>query len=141
METHTHTHTHTHTRGTHTHTHTHTWHPHAATDQTAVLGEDYLQPSSMELSFADGEREKQLTVQVLDDSTPELDEFFHLTLTNPPGGSAIIGVLLSERAGTVYNTVQPNSRVLLQLPTQICLQNRAVLPHKATKTVLFGATL
>lgn len=41
-------------------------------------------------TFANGETLKSVTVQVLNDNVPELEEYFTILLQNPQGGKAII---------------------------------------------------
>ena len=45
------------------------------------------------VTFQDGELQKLVTVQVLNDEIPELEEYFTIVLSNPQGGSAIINGL------------------------------------------------
>lgn len=64
----------------------------ATMDDTAVAGDDYL-PTSGTLTFANGETEKTITVQILPDSDEQLgteaDESFIVALSNPQGESSL----------------------------------------------------
>lgn len=42
------------------------------------------------VTFADQESQKILSIGIIDDSTPELREYFTVHLANPQGGSALI---------------------------------------------------
>ncbi|XP_031794624.1 adhesion G-protein coupled receptor V1 [Sarcophilus harrisii] len=52
-------------------------------------GEDFIEHSFI-LTFLDGEREKKVYIQILDDDEPEGQEFFYVFLTNPQDGTQII---------------------------------------------------
>ena len=54
-------------------------------DDTALAGQDYI-PTSGTLTFAAGETNKQITIQLLNDTTREPEEQFHLVLSDPTGG-------------------------------------------------------
>ena len=45
------------------------------------------------VTFQDGELQKLVTVHVLNDDTPELEEYFTIVLSNPQSGNAIINGL------------------------------------------------
>ena len=55
----------------------------------ASSGLDFT-PNSGTLSFASGETEKTVTVDVLDDAVFEIDETFFVNLSNPTGGATIV---------------------------------------------------
>lgn len=59
-------------------------------DGTATAGSDYV-PLSETLTFAPGETEKTLTVQIINDDVLEPAETFHLTLSGPTGNSTLGG--------------------------------------------------
>lgn len=63
----------------------------AAINQTASLVEnDYsTSKTASELVFASGETQKTVSIQVLDDQVPEIEEYFAITLVNPQGGVAV----------------------------------------------------
>jgi hypothetical protein len=82
-------------------------------DDTAQAGSDYTAGSGT-LSFGPGETVKTVTVNIADDSLPELDETFRLVLGSPsgatlaePGGVAMIGRNDGPPTGTPYVTVAP----------------------------------
>uniref|UniRef100_A0A2K5BZQ4 Adhesion G-protein coupled receptor V1 n=1 Tax=Aotus nancymaae TaxID=37293 RepID=A0A2K5BZQ4_AOTNA len=55
----------------------------------AVEEEDFGE-QTLTLIFLDGERERKVSVQILDDDEPEGQEFFYVFLTNPQGGAQIV---------------------------------------------------
>lgn len=55
----------------------------------AVEEEDFAEQTFI-LTFADGERERKVLVQILDDDEPEGQEFFYVFLTDPRGGAQIV---------------------------------------------------
>ncbi|XP_059551072.1 adhesion G-protein coupled receptor V1 [Myotis daubentonii] len=55
----------------------------------AVEEEDFAEQTLI-LTFADGERERKVLVQILDDDEPEGQEFFYVFLTDPRGGAQIV---------------------------------------------------
>lgn len=57
---------------------------------TALNGVDFLAPGGV-ISLADGETNKSITIQILDDLTVEGNESFEVTISNPTGGSFISG--------------------------------------------------
>jgi hypothetical protein len=62
----------------------------AASDDTATAPDDYTQATGT-LNWSDGENaDKTFTINITDDSTPENDENFIVSLDNPTGG-AILG--------------------------------------------------
>lgn len=63
----------------------------ATSDLTATDGLDYV-GSSGTLTFSQGEMTRTLTVPILYDENPEIDEQFKVTLSNPTGG-AVLGSL------------------------------------------------
>ncbi|RYY67401.1 MAG: glycosyl hydrolase family protein, partial [Chitinophagaceae bacterium] len=56
-------------------------------DGSAVAGDDYVAVSGGTLTFAAGEREKQLSITVLGDDAREGDETFQVILSNPTGAT------------------------------------------------------
>ena len=60
---------------------------------TATVPSDYTSTSGT-LTFNDGETSKQITIPIVDDSTPEGTENFKISLTNPSGG-AVLGSFAS----------------------------------------------
>ncbi|MEM9897966.1 MAG: ExeM/NucH family extracellular endonuclease, partial [Pseudomonadota bacterium] len=71
---------------------------------TATENADYG-PESGTLQFSATETEKTITVQILTDDTPEPDETFTVTLSNPTGGLVIAD---GEATGTIENDDFPN---------------------------------
>ncbi|WP_199332029.1 Calx-beta domain-containing protein [Anabaena lutea] len=57
-------------------------------DGTAKATSDYNN-TPITVNFADGEISKTITIPIVNDTTPELDETLQLTLTNPTGGATI----------------------------------------------------
>jgi hypothetical protein len=55
-------------------------------DGTAIAGQDYVAQSGT-LSFAAGQTEAVITVELIDDVTPESNENFTLDLSSPAGGA------------------------------------------------------
>jgi G-protein coupled receptor 98 len=55
----------------------------------AVEGEDF-EEQTLILTFLDGERERKVSVLILDDDEPEGQEFFYVFLTDPQGGAQIV---------------------------------------------------
>ena len=49
---------------------------------TANAGEDYVETTGV-LTFAPGETEKEISVEIIDDDEPEEDEMFIVKLANP----------------------------------------------------------
>ena len=72
----------------------------ATADGTATAGEDYTATSGT-LTFAAGEREKTVSVTVLDDAHDEGEETFDLTLSNASG--AYIAANAATATGTIEN--------------------------------------
>ena len=72
----------------------------ATADGTAKAGEDYTATHGT-LVFATGEREKTVSVAVLDDAIDEGEESLTLTLSNPTGGR-VLGD--AEAVGTIENS-------------------------------------
>lgn len=60
----------------------------ATADDSAAAGQDF-RAASGSLSFAPGEVVKTVMVDILDDGTAELDEFFKLVLSNPSNASIV----------------------------------------------------
>ncbi|XP_061116243.1 adhesion G-protein coupled receptor V1 [Conger conger] len=56
---------------------------------TSVSNQSDFIPSSSELRFEPGDGELEIAVTVLDDSVPEEEEFFQVSLKNPKGGAEI----------------------------------------------------
>ncbi|KAM5298193.1 adhesion G-protein coupled receptor V1 [Ctenodactylus gundi] len=55
----------------------------------AVEEEDF-EEQTLVLTFLDGEREREASVQILDDKEPEGRKFFYVFLTDPQGGAQIV---------------------------------------------------
>ena len=70
----------------------------ATADGTASAGTDY-RAASGELRFAPGETEKTVSVSVLGDQRPEVDETFTLTLSSPVN----VEIDRAEATGTIVN--------------------------------------
>ena len=70
----------------------------ATADGTASAGTDY-RAASGELRFAPGETEKTVSVSVLGDLRPEVDETFTLTLSSPVN----VEIARAEATGTIVN--------------------------------------
>lgn len=62
----------------------------ASTDGTARAGDDYA-PLNGKLTFADGQTNQAIVVQILDDNSVEGNENFTVTISSPTGGSTISG--------------------------------------------------
>jgi hypothetical protein len=60
----------------------------ATLDASAVAGQDYVATSGT-LSFAAGDVVKSVTIPLLDDTTPEPLEWFHVELANPQGTATV----------------------------------------------------
>jgi hypothetical protein len=60
----------------------------ATADNTAKAPSDYTSTSGS-LTFNNGETSKQITIPIVDDSTPEGTEGFKISLTNPSGGAVL----------------------------------------------------
>ena len=60
----------------------------ATSDILATAPSDYTSTSGI-LTFNDGETSKQITIPIVDDSTPEGSETFKISLTNPSGGAVL----------------------------------------------------
>ena len=57
---------------------------------TAVAGEDYT-PGGYTVSFQPGQDEATLVVPTIDDTTPELDEMYSVTITNTSEDRVLVG--------------------------------------------------
>ncbi|PNJ49879.1 ADGRV1 isoform 24, partial [Pongo abelii] len=57
---------------------------------TWAVEEEDFEEQTLTLIFLDGERERKVSVQILDDDEPEGQEFFYVFLTNPQGGAEIV---------------------------------------------------
>ena len=53
-------------------------------------GADFTGPTAGTLSFGAGETSKVIHIGVVGDATPEWDEIFHVTLSNPRGASIVV---------------------------------------------------
>lgn len=62
----------------------------ASTDGTARGGDDYA-PLNGKLTFADGQTNLAIVIQILDDNSVEGNENFTVTISSPTGGSTISG--------------------------------------------------
>ena len=69
-------------------------------DGSATAGEDYAAAASGRLTFAQGETQKTVTVEVLDDAHDEGEETFTLRLSNASGAAIGDG----EATGTIANS-------------------------------------
>ena len=63
-----------------------------AVDQIASASSGDYDPQSLVtlVTFENGESEKSVTIQILNDNVPELEEYFTIHLENPQGGKAVI---------------------------------------------------
>lgn len=57
---------------------------------TWATEEEDFEEHTLILTFIDGERERQVLVQILDDEEPEGQELFYVFLTDPQGGAQIV---------------------------------------------------
>lgn len=57
---------------------------------TWATEEEDFEEQTLILTFVDGERERKVLVQILDDDEPEGQEFFYVFLTDPQGGAQIV---------------------------------------------------
>lgn len=57
---------------------------------TWAIEEEDFEEHTLFLTFIDGERERKILVQILDDDEPEGQEFFYVFLTDPEGGAQIV---------------------------------------------------
>ena len=77
----------------------------ATVDGTALAGSDYTPVPLTTLTFNPGETTKSITVDVLGDTTVELDETFQVLLSNPVGATIAdgtgLGTILEDDAATV----------------------------------------
>lgn len=71
-------------------------------DGTALSDSDYL-PVSGTLNLYPGENQAVIPVEVIGDTTPEPDEYFHLDVFNPVGGSFGEGVLTLTATRTIFD--------------------------------------
>jgi trimeric autotransporter adhesin len=58
---------------------------------TATPGADYVSQTNTLISFLPGETSKRVTIQLVNDSTPEPNERVLLSLTSPTGGNTVLG--------------------------------------------------
>jgi hypothetical protein len=58
---------------------------------TATPGSDYTSQTNTLITFLPGETTKQVTIALLNDTTPEPNERVLLSLTTPTGGNAVLG--------------------------------------------------
>jgi hypothetical protein len=61
---------------------------HEPADGTGTAGVHYTAASGT-VSFASGEIEKSITITLLDDSTPDFNRWFTVTLSQPTGGASL----------------------------------------------------
>lgn len=57
---------------------------------TWAVEEEDFEEQTLVLTFVDGERERKVLFQILDDDEPEGQEFFYVLLTDPRGGAQIV---------------------------------------------------
>ncbi|XP_036887970.1 adhesion G-protein coupled receptor V1 [Sturnira hondurensis] len=57
---------------------------------TWAVEEEDFEEQTLVLTFVDGERERKVLFQILDDDEPEGQEFFYVFLTDPRGGAQIV---------------------------------------------------
>ena len=63
----------------------------SAGSEPATDGVDYTGLPPREVVFEDGDSvTKIFSISLTDDTEPEIDEYFTVVLSNPPGGSALI---------------------------------------------------
>ncbi|KAM6225436.1 adhesion G-protein coupled receptor V1 [Rhynchocyon petersi] len=63
---------------------------HAISNLTWAREEEDFQEQTLVLTFLDGERERKVSIQILDDDEPEGQEFFYIVLTDPQGGARLV---------------------------------------------------
>ena len=63
---------------------------HGISNLTWATEEEDFEEQTLILAFVDGERERKVLVQILDDDEPEGQEFFYVFLTDPQGGAQIV---------------------------------------------------
>ncbi|NIG57891.1 G-protein coupled receptor [Pontoporia blainvillei] len=63
---------------------------HGISNLTWATEEEDFEEQTLILPFVDGERERKVFVQILDDDEPEGQEFFYVFLTDPQGGAQIV---------------------------------------------------
>ncbi|XP_037657723.1 adhesion G-protein coupled receptor V1 [Choloepus didactylus] len=63
---------------------------HGLANLTWATEEKDFEEQTLILTFLDGERERKISVQILDDDEPEGQEFFYVFLTDPKGGAQIV---------------------------------------------------
>ena len=61
---------------------------------TATPSSDFTEVSSSQFSMMEGEYEKNINIQILDDNTPELDEAFTVELTGLTGSKSQLLILV-----------------------------------------------
>ncbi len=76
-------------------------------DGSALAGEDY-QSLSQQVSFADAENTKSVTLTILDDQTFEGNETLSLSLSSP-GGNAVIGSPSNTTVTIIEDDPDPNT--------------------------------
>ncbi|XP_066129903.1 adhesion G-protein coupled receptor V1 [Saccopteryx bilineata] len=57
---------------------------------TWAMEDEDFEEQTLILTFVDGERERKISVPILDDDEPEGQEFFYVFLTDPRGGAQIV---------------------------------------------------
>lgn len=57
---------------------------------TWAIEEDDFEEQTLLLTFVEGERERKVLVQILDDGEPEGQKFFYVFLSDPQGGAQIV---------------------------------------------------
>ncbi|OGV73562.1 MAG: hypothetical protein A3K19_27830 [Lentisphaerae bacterium RIFOXYB12_FULL_65_16] len=83
------------------------------TGGTAVLTDDYTLDAPQTLTFAPGDREKEITVHLVNDTLDEKDETVILTLGTPTQGSAVLGTPITHTCTIVDNDNPPPGTLLV----------------------------
>ena len=78
-------------------------------DITAVAGEDYT-PGGYTVSFQPGQDEATVVVPTIDDTTPELDEMYSVTITNTSEDRVLVGF-----PNVANVTIQDNEGVYISI--------------------------
>ncbi len=104
-------------------------------DGRAIAAEDYVSNNGT-LSFAPGETSKTVTVDVIGDTTPEQDETFSLTLSNPDNAD------LSNNANGVATIVDDDTAVTLPVIPVLQIENISITESDSgTMAAAFNITL
>jgi hypothetical protein len=109
----------------------------ATSDGTATAGSDYNSASG-DLTFAPGETEKTITLQIIDDDLYEGDETFSVTLSSPVGGDLGLAVTVITIVAPPARSVNISTRASVQTGDNVMIGGFIITGNVPKPVVLRG---